>query len=130
MNIRNLIDESFIGVIWIADGSPQSLQVEQDLDYLMDGLISQNQIKSEDRPHFFHSYQFDRPFFVIKLNDKEGLNDNLTQINSITPSPTEDRDKILFVMPSGDKKVATKLNKIFEQYKILHLEQLLPSDVN
>lgn len=105
-----------IGIIWLQDEElSEKTEYFFEMNYLMDGLLSQTEITDKDNFHFYLTKQFSNQFFLIYKDCSKKMNvDNLISIiKNSTNLINSERSNILIF--SQSKRVNS--NSLIEQLK-------------
>lgn len=102
--VCNNICPDDLGVIWLED-NPLSDKSDYyfEMNYLVDGLLSQSSTQDSEGFNFFLTQQFSNQFFLIFKNCTEGL-DTQKLINVISNSPNiNDKNKSIVIVCNSQK---------------------------
>jgi hypothetical protein len=123
--ILSKIDSNHAGIIWVTESNMiQSKEYFHSIDYLFDGLLSQNhranrETSEGDGSSYFLTKAFGHPFFLghVKYNP-ENFKKDLKNIISLATPPNEQCDQVFIVSenPELAKKALHIAKKSFKGF--------------
>lgn len=115
-----------LGIIWLTEsGLNDQLNNFFEMNYLMDGLLSQSTIKNDTEFNFFLTQQFGEQFFLIhkEYQPKHDFN-KLQNILKVSQNKETSKNNVILLVQSEKIDQAALSSKLSKQLKTLTFSTL------